>query len=208
METTCSAAGLGLRWSKRRLRAAHSRHRVVGRDRQGGDGGCLPPASSRGHKEWIASDFDRPHGSERCAGPGRRSPRKPPSGGLRRPAHLFATPCPPDVPPRKSPFPSSDSHLVAPSERPAPSGCCTDAGYLAQGVSQPRRQRVAVGLPGRGPRQTPAHEPLFPPGGECARRHASPPRGGFRGRRGATPSDEPHRRSAPVTPPEDRAMPA
>lgn len=36
-------------------------------------------------------------GSERCAGPGRQSPRVPPSDGLKRPAHLFAVPGPPSV---------------------------------------------------------------------------------------------------------------
>ncbi len=108
-------------------------------------------------------------GSERCAGPSRRFPRRNlrPTG-LRRPAHHFAAPCPPTVfPPRESPLPSVGLSPVGPPKRPSPCGCCTDEWVLC---TRPVATRATLGCSrvARLPRP-----PDAPPNGRCPRREAT-----------------------------------
>jgi hypothetical protein len=75
---------------------------------------------------------DATQGSERCAGPGRRSPGE---NSVWRP-HEAGAPLRCSLsPPRCSPLakvrsPPSDSHWSAPPKRPSPCGCCTDESVL------------------------------------------------------------------------------
>jgi hypothetical protein len=85
-------------------------------------------AGQRGESGWRTPLKGAKGAPARVVGP----PEKTPSGGLMRPAHLFAAPCPP---PRCSPLakvrsPPSDSHRSAPPKRPSPCGCCTDESVL------------------------------------------------------------------------------
>lgn len=106
-------------------------------------------------------------GSERCAGPGRRFPRKPPSDGRIRPAHLFAAPVVPHgVPPRENPLPSvglslgrpppNDRHRVVAvlmipysAERPWQGGPHLSCSRVAHVTATPEGPRAAVLPAGR-----------------------------------------------------------
>ena len=172
-----------------------------GRTRPPGRRWGLPAGgSSRGHKGWIASDFDRPHGSERCAGPGRRSPRKPPSDGLegRRTSSLLRVPL--GVPPRKSPFPSFG---LSPG-RPPPNDLHREVAVLMVGtLHKGCRNRGDKGLQSgcpAGSRAAPAIRRsecgrYLPPGARSwppgATRPTSPTAFGARPRRAACRSGDP-----------------
>jgi hypothetical protein len=95
-----------------------------------------------GHDRRVTAESTQ--GSEWCAGPSRRLPRRilRPTG-LRRPAHHFAAPCPPTVsPPRESPLPSVGLSPVGPPKRPSPCGCCTDEWVLC---TRPVATRATLG---------------------------------------------------------------
>jgi hypothetical protein len=83
-------------------------------------------------------------GSERCAGPGRRFPRRnlrPTASGGRRTTSLLLVP-PRCSPPRESPIPSFGLSPVDPPKRPSPRGCCTDESVLC---TRPVATRATLG---------------------------------------------------------------
>jgi len=116
----------------------------------------------------IGRDRDATQGSERCAGPGRRSPRRNLRPAATRPAHLFAAPCPHGVPPCESaPLRRTLTGRRSPPNDRHREVAVLMIGYFAEALWQPRPDWVAVGLPGNGDRQTGAAAPFHPPGGDC-----------------------------------------
>ena len=121
-----------------------------------------------------------PQGSERCAGPGRRSPGE---NSVVRP-HEAGAPLRCSLsPPRCSPLvkvrsPPSDSHRSAPPNDHHRVVAVLMDGYFAEALSQPGPHWVAVALPGHHLRQRAARRPLSPPGGDrgAARRPCRPGR--------------------------------
>jgi hypothetical protein len=71
---------------------------------------------------------------------------RPTASGRRRISSLLLV-SPPVFPLLRVRSPSSDSHRSPPSERPSLRGCCTDAPYSAQRLSQLGPHWVAVRLP-------------------------------------------------------------
>ena len=112
---------------------------------------------------------DATQGSERCAGPGRRSPGE---NSVRRP-HEAGAPLRCSLsPPRCSPLvkvrsPPSDSHRSAPPKRPSPCGCCTDESVLC---TRAVATRATLGCSRVARLRALARQP---PEGRCPRREAT-----------------------------------
>jgi hypothetical protein len=99
---------------------------------------CGKARRARSGRESAATRQGAFRERERCAGPGRRSPRRT---SVRRPleagAPLRCSCYPPPVTPLvRIRSPPSDTHVVAPLRTTSPWGCCTDGQYLAHPLSQ------------------------------------------------------------------------
>ncbi len=91
--------------------------------------------------------------ARRCAGPGFPFPRISPTNGLTRAGAPIRCFLPLGVPPVSFRSPSSDTHLVAPSDRPHQEVAVLGDGYFAHQLSQRRPFWVAVRLRRDGFRQ-------------------------------------------------------
>jgi hypothetical protein len=134
-----------------------------------------------------------PQGSERCAGPGRRSPGE---NSVVRP-HEAGAPLRCSLsPPRCSPLakvrsPPSDSHRSAPPKRPSPCGCCTDESVLC---TRAVATRATLGC-SRVARFSPApdrHRKTVVPAGRRLRRDRPPARAPGVHQRGAPLPENPN----------------